>query len=295
MASSIAASLLVAGTLGWLVAFHGPAELVRTVPQPRTTDSSPVHVDVQEVLPTESVGTAGDQSAPASAEPPAPEEVIPTPPSNDESPVTHATPSSTRMATLAAPSGPVPLQLADEPSAQPASPPAPPTVAVASGSTAKAEDLAPIAPAVATTLLERPETPALPDAPAPALNAMNTLPVDPPVAASRTTVPDDVGVRTALARYQSAYSRLDVDAAGAVWPALDRRALARAFDGLASQRVDLGACDVRVVGENALAECTGSATWTPKVGGGSHRQRRQWEFRLRQGASSWQIVSASVK
>jgi hypothetical protein len=88
---------------------------------------------------------------------------------------------------------------------------------------------------------------------------------------------------------------LDVNAAGAVWPALDRKALTRAFDGLASQAVTLGSCEVRIVGESAIADCAGSATWTPKVGGRSHRQARQWQFQLRNVDAGWQIVSATVR
>jgi hypothetical protein len=112
--------------------------------------------------------------------------------------------------------------------------------------------------------------------------------------ASRAVTRDDAGVRASLERYESAYSRLDVEGAAAVFPELDRRALARAFDGLSSQRVNLGSCDVRFVGDAAIAECKGSATWTPKVGGGSHSDRRRWQFRLRNTSGSWQIVSATV-
>ena len=208
------------------------------------------------------------------------------PRSTDAPPVTEAIPPSTRMAALS----PDP-----EPSPSIPTPPVVQADAVVTATTGRTEEPPPVVPSVATTPLDRPEPVTLPYVSTPLPNTTGTLPIDTPVQASRNIVPDDVGVRTTLARYQSAYSRLDVDAAGAVWPALDRRALARAFDGLAAQRVDLGACDVRVVGETALAECTGSATWTPKVGGGSHSQKRRWEFRLRNGTSSWQIVSASVK
>jgi hypothetical protein len=108
-------------------------------------------------------------------------------------------------------------------------------------------------------------------------------------------VSDDAGVRATLARYESAYSQLNADAAGAVWPGLNRRALARAFDGLSSQHVRLGRCDVRIVGESAVAECAGSATWTPKVGGGTRNEQRLWQFRLRNASSGWQIVGATVR
>ena len=118
---------------------------------------------------------------------------------------------------------------------------------------------------------------------------------EPAAAPVRSAAMETAGVRAALARYESAYSRLDAEAAGAVWPALDKRQLARAFGGLESQRVDLGACDVRVTGEVATAECNGSATWTPKVGGGTRNQARRWQFRLRNADGSWQIVGATVR
>ena len=105
----------------------------------------------------------------------------------------------------------------------------------------------------------------------------------------------DAAIRRALARYESAYSRLDAEAAGDVWPGLDRKALARAFDGLAAQSVSLGSCDVRLMGEIAMADCAGTATWTPKVGGGTRSQSRRWQFRFRNGANGWQIVGATVR
>ena len=81
------------------------------------------------------------------------------------------------------------------------------------------------------------------------------------------------------------YSGLSVPAARAVWPSVDQRALARAFDGLASQRVALGKCDVVVTGASARATCSGSAEWTPKVGGGTKR-------RVGTGRSIWRIPAA---
>ena len=106
---------------------------------------------------------------------------------------------------------------------------------------------------------------------------------------------DEERIREILDRYASAYSRLDAAAATAVFPGLDRRALARAFDGLASQNVSLGACDVRVAIESAIVDCAGSATWTPKIGGGSRKESRRWQFRLRNTAGEWQMVAAKVR
>jgi hypothetical protein len=102
-------------------------------------------------------------------------------------------------------------------------------------------------------------------------------------------------VRAVLARYESAYSGLDASAAQAVWPGVDGRSLARAFEGLESQRVSLGRCSVAVEGATARASCTGNVTWTPKVGSGNQTQARQWRFELGQANGGWRITRAEVK
>ena len=103
-------------------------------------------------------------------------------------------------------------------------------------------------------------------------------------------------MRAALSRYADAYSRLDADAAREVWPRVDRAALSRAFDSLASQDVSLGRCSVTVKGRNALATCAGSTTWTPKIGNGSpRREGRNWTFELAKSGTAWQILSARVQ
>lgn len=135
--------------------------------------------------------------------------------------------------------------------------------------------------------------PVAPPDPAPADAAEPPTDAAPPEV--RAGVAEEAAVRAALLGYETAYSRLDVEAAGAVWPGLDRKALARAFDGLTSQRVSLGACDVRVVGEAAIAGCAGSATWTPKVGGGTRSQQRQWHFRLKNAPAGWHIVGVMAR
>lgn len=116
--------------------------------------------------------------------------------------------------------------------------------------------------------------------------ASNTAPLQPP---------QESLVNSVLARYAKAYSDLDVDAAERVWPTVNRSALTRAFDSLESQRVTLGECRVQVDGRAARATCTGSATWTPKVGGREHTDARSWMFDLERGAAGWQITSARVQ
>jgi hypothetical protein len=171
-----------------------------------------------------------------------------------------------------------------------------PTLPTQPQSNAPREDLLPPAkaPAVETVPLS-----------AAALPARGGIPVSAPEPAAPAkprpaeTVPPVVeaqsAIRATLARYEAAYSRLDVAAARAVWPAVDERALAHAFDGLAAQRIALGRCDVSVNGAAAHATCLGSAEWTPKVGGGERRQNRRWAFDLTSAAGAWQIVRAEAK
>ena len=103
-------------------------------------------------------------------------------------------------------------------------------------------------------------------------------------------------VRAVLDRYAAAYSSLDVNAAQRVWPSVNRGALARAFDSLVSQQVSLGDCRIDVSGLNATARCSGTTSWTPKVGDGAeHNEARGWTFELARGAAGWEIVTARVQ
>jgi hypothetical protein len=137
-----------------------------------------------------------------------------------------------------------------------------------------------IGPAAATVL----EPPALAAPPPPA-----------PVEAQPGPVDESPSVRRVLSQYEAAYSSLDAAAARRVWPTLDDRALSRAFDALQSQHVALGRCEVSVAGPAARAECHGSAQWTPKVGGGSRTEAREWSFDLRKTGGEWRIVDAIVR
>ena len=127
--------------------------------------------------------------------------------------------------------------------------------------------------------------------------SLPVAPSPPPPAAERAMVPggDERLVRAALSRYENAYSQLDAAAAGAVWPTVDRRALSRAFEGLAAQNVSLGRCDVQVSGASAQADCSGSARWTPKVGSGTQTASRRWHFNLQQSGTDWIITQANVR
>jgi hypothetical protein len=122
--------------------------------------------------------------------------------------------------------------------------------------------------------------------------ALPTVPVAPPPAAASQLA--ERMVRGTLSRYESAYSSLDAAAAHAVWPGVDHRALSNAFQGLSSQTVSLGQCDVRLNGATAQAECRGTARWTPKVGG-PQTAARHWRFDLRNTGTDWVITGATVR
>jgi hypothetical protein len=123
-----------------------------------------------------------------------------------------------------------------------------------------------------------------------------SLPAPAPPAPPTRTFPTDAAVRTALDRYAAAYSALDADAAERVWPGVNHAALTRAFDGLVSQRISLGNCRIDVSGATARASCAGSATWTPKIGGGApHTEARLWTFDLARAGADWRIVNARVQ
>lgn len=135
----------------------------------------------------------------------------------------------------------------------------------------------------------------VPDLPALPFPEVAAPPPAPRTAAAVLPVDEGPRVRAALAQYESAYSTLDVSAAQSIWPGVDARALARAFEGLESQRVSLGSCSVAIDGASARADCRGTASWTPKIGGGTQSGSRTWQFELRKVDGAWQIVRADVR
>jgi hypothetical protein len=132
--------------------------------------------------------------------------------------------------------------------------------------------------------------------------ALGTTGVTPPPAPAEVPTPaadpavESVSrIRSVLSQYEAAYTGLDAAAARAVWPGVNERALARAFNNLESQRISLDQCDVSVDGASARAECRGLASWVPKVGGGGRTEARRWTFDLRQAGGGWQIVRAEAR
>jgi hypothetical protein len=150
-------------------------------------------------------------------------------------------------------------------------------------------------------------TPMVPSVDAPAnsptsrMEPAPALPSEPPPSTPSSPAPTVVSrdqsaaIRAALNRYEAAYNRLDVATARSVWPSLDQHALSRAFESLASQRVSLGNCSVIVTGAAARADCSGTAAWTPKVGGGERKSSRKWTFDLTESDGAWRIVRVQAR
>ena len=110
------------------------------------------------------------------------------------------------------------------------------------------------------------------------------------------TAEEQVRVADVLRRYARAYGDLDVSAAREVWPDVDQRALARAFDGLASQTVSFADCQIDVQGTTANASCHGQASYVGKVGRGAPRtEPRTWRFQLRRDGETWKIANAEAR
>jgi hypothetical protein len=115
-------------------------------------------------------------------------------------------------------------------------------------------------------------------------------------AVSPPSVNDAAAVRDVLARYRVAYEHLDARSAKQIWPSVDERALARAFDGLESQAVTFESCNVVAGDGRAIASCRGNATYVRRVGNKSlQAQSREWTFMLRRAADGWLIQAVQTR
>jgi hypothetical protein len=116
-----------------------------------------------------------------------------------------------------------------------------------------------------------------------------------PVAAA-PPVDEEASIVQVLRHYERAVARKDPLGAKAVWPSLDDRALARAFNDLQSHSLALQDCRVTVDSVEARATCQGVATYLPKVGrrkpiSASH----EWTFNLAKAGGGWHIASAAIQ
>jgi tetratricopeptide (TPR) repeat protein len=133
--------------------------------------------------------------------------------------------------------------------------------------------------------------------PAPSVPPPASITAGPPVSPTMPIGPpgDQELVQDALQRYRRAYGRLNVQSAQAVYPTVNRVALARAFDNLESQSLTFDSCDIEVRGVLARAICHGTTHYVPKVGSRyPHTEPLVWSFELRKSDGDWTIYYAKA-
>ena len=238
---------------------------------------------------------AGASAQPTSVSPPAdagaPNEVpsvtVPPPPATGNAPdtpipravsptpsVPAVAPTPVRPPTVVTLDAPVatPVVIAESTvaaAAVPSLPAAAPPTPVASTSTAS-----PAAPTVTPETLRSPSTD-VPAAPAARPTARDL---------------DTRAIENVLGRYRSAFNALDAGAAAAVWPTVNQRNLAKAFERLDDQDLSFESCKIDVGGVHAEAACNGTARYVQKVGNRNPKaESRQWHFILRRASEGWVI------
>ena len=117
-----------------------------------------------------------------------------------------------------------------------------------------------------------------------------------PAAPLPTPVVESGAIQSVLNRYRSAFSALDVGDARAVWPSVDAKALARAFDQLEEQDIKFDSCQISITGARATASCGGSARYVPKIGSRTeHVDTHRWKFNLRRINEAWLIETVDSR
>lgn len=158
--------------------------------------------------------------------------------------------------------------------------------------------VAPALPAPATIVATAEPVPAASAPPAPSATpaSLSATAATAPVTDTRMRhLADRAAVRQTLDQYVDAFERMNVAAAAEVWPSVDRRALSRAFAALKSQGMDFDSCEVDVYDMTAVARCSGSVEFVPRIGGGSTRLAQQeWRFSMRKLPAGWKIEDVAA-
>ena len=199
--------------------------------------------------------------------------------------------SSVRAAAAPPPARPIPptIERAE------ASPPPSPVISASTSSPSVAATSSASPVAAATPVPLAPESPAAPPS-TPSSPPPRAVVSAPSAAPEGTLTSETRAVALALNRYQNAFSALDANAAHAVWPSVDVKALARAFDQLETQTFDLEGCDITVSGARAEADCAGNARYVRKVGNKALRvEPRRWHFTLQQTNDQWIIDAVNAR
>lgn len=210
----------------------------------------------------------------------------------------HATPPQSQ--TAARPTAPVSQTTARDGVPSPG-PTAPTSVAAIAESTSRApatpgRQAEPPATVVATPAA----SPRVADTPAPAVaEAMRPVAdrAETPVAAAAPRREIETrAIQQVLGQYRAAFNSRDAGAAAAVWPTVNEKALARAFDRLDEQAVEFDQCQLEIADDRAEAACRGTARYVPSVGSRTPKvDARQWRFNLGRTAGRWTIVSVDAR
>jgi hypothetical protein len=121
-------------------------------------------------------------------------------------------------------------------------------------------------------------------------------PTVPPTPEVRRELTASEGMAQTLEYLQLAYARRDAGMVKELWPSVDARALARAFDSLRVQKLSFEACETRPQTGTGEIECRGETTYVPRVGAPYPRtESRQWRFRMERQGESWVIDSVTVR
>jgi len=130
----------------------------------------------------------------------------------------------------------------------------------------------------------------------PAARATAGVPAAAPAAPTVVSRSDEQRILGVLGDYRAAYEQLNPQAVETVWPSVDTRALARAFNGLSSQSIGFDRCNVSVAAATARAACQGDVEYVKRVGGRTQSARREWVFDLQKSEDgAWRIKSLTAR
>ena len=151
---------------------------------------------------------------------------------------------------------------------------------------------APPAPLDTALVIEPLTVPAL-AAPPPVITTAAAAPLAPPVVVAVSR--DRDAVLETVQEYRQAYTKMDVTATAAIWPSVDRRALARAFSTLKSQDLELRDCEVALADASATTRCRGTVEYVRKIGNPTPRTGNQeFVFKMRKLGDDWFIDNVSA-
>lgn len=130
----------------------------------------------------------------------------------------------------------------------------------------------------------------------PAARATAGVPAAAPAAPAVVPRSDEQRILGVLGDYRAAYEQLNPQAVETVWPSVDTKALARAFNGLSSQSIGFDRCNVSVAAATARAACQGDVEYVKRVGGRTQSARREWVFDLQKSEDGdWRIKSLTSR